>query len=60
VTGSSYDDAVRGIRERGVEWDIDPTLDRIRDRFGATAVTRASSLDKPAKEDGFTDVPRRR
>jgi folylpolyglutamate synthase/dihydrofolate synthase len=31
VTGSSYEEAVRGIRERGVEWDIDPTLDRIRD-----------------------------
>jgi dihydrofolate synthase/folylpolyglutamate synthase len=28
---SSYEEAVRGIRERGVEWDIDPTLDRIRD-----------------------------
>jgi folylpolyglutamate synthase/dihydrofolate synthase len=31
VTGTSYDDAVRGIRARGVEWDVDPTLDRIRD-----------------------------
>jgi DNA polymerase-4 len=39
---------------------IDPTLDRIRDRFGAAAVTRGSSLERPAKEDGFTDVPRRR
>jgi dihydrofolate synthase/folylpolyglutamate synthase len=31
VTGTSYEDAVRGIRARGVEWDVDPTLDRIRD-----------------------------
>jgi dihydrofolate synthase/folylpolyglutamate synthase len=31
VTGSSYEEAIRGIRGRGVEWDIDPTLDRIRD-----------------------------
>ncbi|WP_026404348.1 bifunctional folylpolyglutamate synthase/dihydrofolate synthase [Actinomadura rifamycini] len=26
-----YRDAVREIRSRGVEWDIDPTLDRVRD-----------------------------
>jgi dihydrofolate synthase/folylpolyglutamate synthase len=31
VTGSSYEEAVRGIKARGVEWDIDPTLDRMRD-----------------------------
>jgi folylpolyglutamate synthase/dihydrofolate synthase len=31
VSGSSYEDAVRGIRARGVEWDLDPTLDRMRD-----------------------------
>jgi dihydrofolate synthase / folylpolyglutamate synthase len=31
VTGSSYEEAVRGIRARGVEWDVDPTLERIRD-----------------------------
>jgi folylpolyglutamate synthase/dihydrofolate synthase len=31
VTGTSYEEAVRGIRARGVEWDVDPTLDRIRD-----------------------------
>jgi len=39
---------------------LDPTLDRIRDRFGSAALTRASALQKPAKEDGFTDVRRRR
>ncbi len=39
---------------------IDPTLDKIRERFGAAAVTRASSLERPAKEDGFSDLPRRR
>ncbi|HEY0542728.1 MAG TPA: folylpolyglutamate synthase/dihydrofolate synthase family protein [Actinoallomurus sp.] len=31
MTGTSYEEAVRGIRARGVEWDVDPTLDRIRD-----------------------------
>ncbi|MFB9839455.1 bifunctional folylpolyglutamate synthase/dihydrofolate synthase [Actinoallomurus acaciae] len=31
MTGSSYEDAVAGIRARGVEWDVDPSLDRIRD-----------------------------
>jgi folylpolyglutamate synthase/dihydrofolate synthase len=31
VTGSGYDDAVAGIRARGVEWDVDPSLERIRD-----------------------------
>ncbi|MDN3358179.1 folylpolyglutamate synthase/dihydrofolate synthase family protein [Actinomadura sp. DC4] len=31
MTGTSYEEAVSGIRARGVEWDIDPTLDRIRD-----------------------------
>ncbi|MCX7057419.1 MAG: DNA polymerase IV [Proteobacteria bacterium] len=39
---------------------IDPTLDQIRERFGAAAVTRGSALERPTKEDGFTDVPRRR
>jgi DNA polymerase-4 len=39
---------------------LDPTLDQIRDRFGAAAVTRASALERPAKEDGFSDVRRRR
>ena len=38
---------------------IDPTLDRIRERFGREAVKRASSLERGAKEDGFTDVQRR-
>lgn len=37
---------------------LDPTLDLIRERFGATAVTRASSLDRPDKEDGFSGVRR--
>jgi dihydrofolate synthase/folylpolyglutamate synthase len=31
VTGISYEEAVKGIRARGVEWDIDPSLDRMRD-----------------------------
>lgn len=31
MTGTSYEEAVRGIRARGVEWDVDPTLDRMRD-----------------------------
>ena len=31
MTGSSYEEAVRGIKARGVEWDVDPTLDRIHD-----------------------------
>ncbi|GAA4504913.1 folylpolyglutamate synthase/dihydrofolate synthase family protein [Actinoallomurus oryzae] len=31
MTGSSYEDAVAGIRARGVEWNVDPSLDRIRD-----------------------------
>jgi folylpolyglutamate synthase/dihydrofolate synthase len=31
VTGSGYEDAVAGIRARGVEWDVDPSLERIRD-----------------------------
>ena len=31
MTGSSYEQAVAGIRARGVEWDVDPSLDRIRD-----------------------------
>jgi DNA polymerase-4 len=38
---------------------LDPTLDRIRERFGSAAVTRASSLERPDKEDGFTGVRRR-
>jgi hypothetical protein len=39
---------------------IDPTLDEIRTRFGRDAVRRASSLERPSKEDGFTGVRRRR
>lgn len=31
MSASSYQEAVRGIRSRGVEWDVDPTLERIRD-----------------------------
>jgi folylpolyglutamate synthase/dihydrofolate synthase len=31
VTGTTYEEAVRGIRARGVEWDLDPTLDRMSD-----------------------------
>jgi len=38
---------------------IDPTLDEIRARFGENAVRRASSLHRPEKNDGFTDVRRR-
>jgi DNA polymerase-4 len=38
---------------------LDPTLDRIRERFGTAAVTRASSLERPEKDDGFTGVRRR-
>ena len=38
---------------------LDPTLDRIREKFGADAVQRASGLERPAKEDGFTGVRRR-
>jgi hypothetical protein len=38
---------------------IDPTLDRIREKFGSGAVKRASSLDRGPKEDGFTGVRRR-
>jgi len=39
---------------------IDPTLDRIREKYGAGAVRRASSLERPDKVDGFTGVHRRR
>ena len=39
---------------------IDPTLDRIRAKFGSAAVQRASTLERPEKEDGFTGVQRRR
>jgi DNA polymerase-4 len=39
---------------------IDPTLDRIREKFGDASVTRASSLNRGGpKEDGFTGVRRR-
>jgi DNA polymerase-4 len=38
---------------------LDPTLDRIREKFGTDAVQRASTLDKPTKQDGFTEVRRR-
>jgi DNA polymerase IV len=39
---------------------LDPTLDRIREKFGAQALQRASSLERDPKEDGFTEVRRRR
>ena len=39
---------------------IDPTLDRIREKFGSAAVQRASTLERPEKDDGFTGVQRRR
>ncbi len=39
---------------------IDSTLDRIREKFGSGAVQRASTLERPEKEDGFTGVQRRR
>ncbi|HXQ64410.1 MAG TPA: hypothetical protein VN787_06115, partial [Steroidobacteraceae bacterium] len=38
---------------------LDPTLDRIREKFGSGAVQRASTLEKPEKQDGFTEVRRR-
>jgi DNA polymerase-4 len=38
---------------------LDPTVDSIREKFGSDAVVRASSLERPAKNDGFTDVRRR-
>jgi len=38
---------------------IDPTLDRIREKFGSESVKRASSLERGPKEDGFTGVRRR-
>ncbi|MCZ8131002.1 MAG: DNA polymerase IV [Steroidobacteraceae bacterium] len=39
---------------------LDPTLDRIREKFGDASVTRASSLGRGGpKEDGFTGVRRR-
>ena len=38
---------------------IDPTLDRIREKFGNAALQRASSLERPEKDDGFTGVRRR-
>ncbi|MBS0396209.1 MAG: DNA polymerase IV [Proteobacteria bacterium] len=38
---------------------LDPTLDRIREKFGSEAVKRASSLERGHKEDGFTDARRR-
>jgi DNA polymerase-4 len=39
---------------------LDPTLDRIREKFGEESVTRASSLGRAGpKEDGFTGVRRR-
>jgi DNA polymerase-4 len=39
---------------------LDPTLDRIREKFGDGSVTRASSLGRDGpKEDGFTGVRRR-
>lgn len=38
---------------------IDPTLDRIRQKFGVSAVQRASTLDRPLAADGFRDAKRR-
>ena len=38
---------------------LDPTLDRIRQKYGADSVKRASSLGKAVKEDGFKDIRRR-
>ncbi len=31
MTGTRYADAVAGVRARGVEWDLDPSLERIGD-----------------------------
>ncbi|GAA4607386.1 folylpolyglutamate synthase/dihydrofolate synthase family protein [Actinoallomurus liliacearum] len=31
MSATRYEEAVKGIKARGVEWDIDPTLDRMRD-----------------------------
>ncbi|GAA4639147.1 folylpolyglutamate synthase/dihydrofolate synthase family protein [Actinoallomurus vinaceus] len=31
MSATRYEEAVKGVRARGVEWDIDPTLDRMRD-----------------------------
>ena len=39
---------------------LDPTIDRIREKFGRAAVQRASTLGKGDKEDGFTGSRRRR
>ena len=39
---------------------LDPTVDRIREKFGAAALKRASSLEREDKQDGFTGVRRRR
>ncbi len=39
---------------------LDPTLDRIREKFGSSALQRASTLERPEKDDGFTGVVRRR
>ena len=38
---------------------LDPTVDRIREKFGAAALKRGSSLGREEKEDGFTGVRRR-
>jgi len=38
---------------------LDPTLDKIRKKFGVDSVKRASSLGKEDKPDGFKDVRRR-
>jgi len=51
--------AARGTAPARTPARLDPTLDQIRERFGSSAVTRASSLDRPDKEDGFSGVRRR-
>jgi DNA polymerase-4 len=38
---------------------LDPTIDRIRAKFGSGAVQRASSLARTDKQDGYTGVRRR-
>lgn len=46
----------RGIRAART---IDPTLDKIREKFGTAALQRASTLDRPLTADGFRDAKRR-
>ncbi len=48
------------VADRRAGAKLDPTLDRIRAKFGDESVTRASSLGRGGpKEDGFTGVRRR-